>query len=331
MNIILPMAHGQLPPDSGPGSGRFSWGGRKAKKDRGFSLVEVLLAVTLLSLIVLALMAVFNMTQNAFRASVTQTDVLEGGRATMDLITTDLRQMTPSGGVSNYVFAGSSYTYGAVNFFATNNSYQYAPLVQMLPGTSTRQRTNLLQWFFLLGRENTKWTGAGYIVNASSASPLYPLYRFYAETNITANPVVLYWDFLNTINAESPTAPWTNMTHLMDGVLHLVVRAYDPAGYRLTNGYNFTQIKRPQNVWFSPPMWGELGFSFYNSAVPASVELELGALEDRALARAESRGIPNQPPYAVAAQWSYLTNQVGSVHVFRQRVTIPNLDPTAYQ
>jgi type II secretory pathway component PulJ len=44
----------------------------------------VLVVVSLLSLIVLALMAVFNSTQRAFRASITQTDVLEGGRATMD-------------------------------------------------------------------------------------------------------------------------------------------------------------------------------------------------------------------------------------------------------
>ena len=41
-------------------------------------------------------MAVFNSTQTAFRASVTQTDVLEGGRAAMDMIAGDLREMAPS-------------------------------------------------------------------------------------------------------------------------------------------------------------------------------------------------------------------------------------------
>ena len=69
-----------------------------------FSLVELLVVITLLSLIVLALMAVFNSTQTAFRASVTQTDVLEGGRAAMDMMTADLRQMAPSLGGSNSVF-----------------------------------------------------------------------------------------------------------------------------------------------------------------------------------------------------------------------------------
>ena len=46
-----------------------------------FTLIEVLVVVVLMSLIILALMAVFNSTQTAFRASLTQTDVLEGGRA----------------------------------------------------------------------------------------------------------------------------------------------------------------------------------------------------------------------------------------------------------
>jgi len=31
------------------------------------------------------------------------------------------------------------------------------------------------------------------------------------------------------------------------------------------------------------------------------------------------------------AQLTYLQNQSGHVHLFRQRVTVPNVDPTAYQ
>jgi type II secretory pathway component PulJ len=65
-----------------------------------FTLVEVLVVMTLLSFIVIALMGVFNSTQAAFRASLTQTDVLESGRAAMNLITGDLRAMSPSLGGS---------------------------------------------------------------------------------------------------------------------------------------------------------------------------------------------------------------------------------------
>ena len=94
---------------------------RKSKIEKGFSLVELLVVMTLLSLIVLALMAVFNSTQQAFRAGVTQTDVLEGSRAAVDLITADLRGLTPSGGMTNYFDGNGGYHPGAVNFSVSDN------------------------------------------------------------------------------------------------------------------------------------------------------------------------------------------------------------------
>jgi hypothetical protein len=306
---------------------------------QAFSMVELLVAMTLLSLIVLVLMAVFSTTQQAFRASVTQTDVLEGGRSTMELIASDLRGLVPSYGVSNYTYysALNQYSYGAVNFAVTNNrtynidspfNLVYQPLVQALPAaTGETRRTNLLENFFILGRVNTKWTGTGYYVDSSSTSPnpLFPLYRYYAETNIDANPVALYWNFLNTIGG----AQWTNMSHVMDGVVHLVVRPYDMSGNWLTNGCSFWQTNRPMNVWFSPPEWGEVGCMFYSNAVPATVEVQLGILEDRPMNRAASLG-GDTAPAATPAQWSYLQGQVGHVQLFRQRVTIPSLDNSAY-
>ena len=96
---------------------------------QAFTLIEVMVVVVLLSFIVIALMAVFNSTQGAFRASVTQTDVLESGRAAMDLMTGDLRTMSPSQGASN----------GAVNFYAAGPA-GYS-LVQSLVASS-QQRTH---------------------------------------------------------------------------------------------------------------------------------------------------------------------------------------------
>jgi len=296
---------------------------RKSKIEIGFSLVELLVTMALLSLIVLALMAVFSSTQQAFRASVTQVDVLEGSRAAMDLITTDLRGLTPSDGTTNYV-SNNFYYPGAVNFFATNNSVYYSPLIQSLPPGNGPQRTNLLQWFFVLGRENTKWTGAGYIVNSGATNTLYPLYRFYAETNINQNPVVLYFNFFNTVY----NAQWTNLSHVLDGVVHLTVQAYDPSGYPMITTYQSRGVNQwvtNKNVWFSAPQWGAVGYCMFSNTVPAAVELQLGVLEDRVLQRAESLSFQS------AAQINYLTGQSGHVHIFRQRVTIPNVDPSAYQ
>jgi hypothetical protein len=61
----------------------------------------------------------------------------------------------------------------------------------------------------------------------------------------------------------------------------------------------------------------------FSNTVPASVEVELGVLEDRTLQRAES--------LSGAVQTAYLWNHAGQVHIFRQRAWIRNVDPSAYQ
>jgi type II secretory pathway component PulJ len=286
-----------------------------------FTLVEILVVVVLMALIVLALMAVFSSTQAAFRASITQTDVLEGGRSVMGLIKSDLEPMTPSFGVSN----------GTVNFYANTNQFQYqsqiGPLGQSLTG-SGYQRTNVLENFFILTRQNTTWTGTGYVVDTANSNSINPLYRFSMTTNVlaAAGPAALYKAFTNAVFF----AAWTNtsiMSHLMDGVVHLTVRAYDNNGYWMTNVYEFYGGRNVtnRNVWFSTPVLGEVGFSMFSNTLPASVEIQLGLLEDRTLQRAES--LANNP----TAQMAYLSNHVGQVHLFRQRVWIRNVDPSAYQ
>ena len=293
------------------------------RKRRGaFSLVEVLLVVTLLSLIVLALMNVFSATQTAFRASVTQTDVLEGGRTAMEMIATDLRGLTASGSTSNVV---GTTIYDSVNFFTLpnntipNNS-TYAPLVQSLTASSY-SRTNLLNYFFLLGRNNNKWTGIGYVVNNTNSTSLYPLYRYYTETNTAVSPYVLFSQFYNVVSSGQ----WTNsnLSHIMDGVVHLVVRAHDPKGSWINN--NFSAYTNAANTFFRPPAWGEAQFYMFSNTIPAAIELQLGILEDRSLQRAGSL------PFNTYAQSNYLSLQAGHVHIFRQLVNIPNVNPSAYQ
>jgi prepilin-type N-terminal cleavage/methylation domain-containing protein len=303
---------------------------RRRPLNRGFTLVEVMVVLVLLSLIVLALMAVFSSTQTAFRASVTQSAVLENSRAAMDLMAADVRNLTASGGVSNAViyFPGNNNYNCGLNFFVADNPPNlpaqpnfYRPLVQALPASS-QQRTNLLQWFFILGRRNTQWTGAGYVVNSGSTSPLYPLYRFYAEANIHSDPYALFNAFATNIYYGH----WTNMSHLADGVLHLVVRAYDFNGYWMTNTYQYYagQWHTNVNVWFMSSLWGEVNCAVFSNTLPTAVQMEMGVLEDRTLERAES--IP-----VASARNNYLAQHAAQVHLFRQRVTIPNVDPSLFQ
>jgi prepilin-type N-terminal cleavage/methylation domain-containing protein len=290
----------------------------RASIANGFTLIEVMVVVSLLSLIVLALMTVFNSTQAAFRASVTQSDVLEGGRAAMDLMAADLKQMSPSLGQTNNL---ANNFQGAVNFYAAVPS-GYSPLVQSLVA-SGQMRTNVLENFFILNRQNQTWTGIGYAVDTTNTLAINPLYRFSMSTNVAAGPAQLYAAFINTISAGA----WTNMSRLMDGVVHLTVRAYDNNGYWMTNTFNFAggQTTTNKNVRFQFPSFGEVGFQMFSNTLPASVEIQMAVLEDRVLQRAESLGANFQ------AQSNYLAQQAGKVHVFRQRISIPNVDPAAYQ
>jgi hypothetical protein len=268
-------------------------------------------------------MAVFNSTQAAFRASVTQAEVLESGRATMDLMTADLRAMAPSHGQSNAVVNGV-FIPGAANFVAWVTGYALppSPLIQPLVGGGGT-RTNVLENFFILSRQNQTWTGVGYAVNTSSSSALYPLYRFSMSASAAFSPWLLYSNFNNALGSGA----WTNMSHLMDGVVALTVRPYDVNGGLMTNDVTYSggQYVTNENVFYFLPALGQVGFVMFSNTLPASVEIEMGVLEDRTLQRAESLSGSFQ------AQSNYLAGSAGAVHVFRQRIAIPNVDPAAYQ
>ncbi len=307
MSEELPIADCRLPiaPQSDGGASGLAGGGaartrgsvslpsaeivnRKSSIVNAFTLVEVLLVVILLSLIVIALMAVFNSTQAAFRASVTQAGVLDDGRAAMDLMANDLRAMAPSDGISNYLV-------GAANFYAavTNYASPPSPLLQpMIGGGSVR--TNVLENFFILSRGNQNgvptWFGAGYAVLPNPPSgPLYSLYRFATNHPVAAvDPAFIFrTDFSNFLAGVTPGS------HLADGVVDLTVRAYDVnGGWMTANVITFAsgQIATNQNVLYFQPNNGEVGFVLYSNTLPASVQIEMGVLEDRALQRAQSLG-----------------------------------------
>ncbi|HVU27891.1 MAG TPA: hypothetical protein VHG71_09170 [Verrucomicrobiae bacterium] len=300
----------------------------RARRWLAFSLIEILVVMAILSFIVVALMAVFNGTQKAFRAGLTQTDVLESGRVAMDLMRGDLETMTPSDTPSNTIV--NAFTAGSisnnVNFYVAvlNNPSLPSPFFQNLAG-SGQQRTNLLETIFILSRGNINgsqsWVGTGYTVTNSPDGGWYSLYRFYETTNIiTGTPAALYNNFTSIALTNS-----TFWSHLMDGVVHLRVRAFDTNGVwmNLPNWQN-GQVATNNVLYFTyTPQFGETGFYMFSNVVPATVEIEMGVLEDHTLQHAEG--------LSGSAVTNYLSDQAGQVHLFRQRVPIRNVDPTAYQ
>ena len=292
----------------------------------GFSLIEMMITVALLSFIVVGLTAMFVQTQRAFRGGMAQSDVLDAGRAATDLLTRELEQ-TSAAGMSN-VF----------NFFALTNSLS----TLSLPG-SAQLRDNQISQFFFLTRNNQTWTGNGYVVAATSNSlstvKVGTLYHYQAGAPVSDRIAIsnLFQNFqADAIDAVNNGFISASLHRVADGIVHLRVQTYScTPNYYTTNGalilpydsatsvYN---TNHQQNTIFAQydNSFGQTRSAFTSNAVPAYVNLELGVLEHEAWEKFQSlpAGLP---------QYRYLTNQAGRVHIFRRHIALPNVDPSAYR
>ncbi|MGO8675897.1 MAG: PilW family protein [Limisphaerales bacterium] len=352
---------------------------RRLPAARGFTLIEILVAMALLSFIVIGLVTMFGQTQRAFVQSLTDVDLLENGRAVMDMLVRDLAEAAPAD-VSN-----------AANFYVEipqqGENIHTQPLLQALPGTSStpQLRTNYLQPFFFLSHPNQMWpdkawAGIGYyVVPDVSGVGIGTLYR-YAGTNATppAQPSAAlppptpdyllpptcfmqthypnsFANALVNLRTDTSLVPWaapvSMVTRVADGVIHLSVRLFATNGFPIMSDlnpllYNYTAfwagywtnvnnvttyleyaqpiLQASNHINLTCPDYYDSCW-FMSNAMPASVEVELGILESQTYQR--YRAIVSANPAAGAA---FLSNHVAQVHIFRQRVPIHNVDPSAY-
>jgi type II secretory pathway pseudopilin PulG len=334
-----------------------------------FSLIEILVVVALMTIIILGLLLMFLQTQRAFTSSMTQADVLAAGRATMDLLTRELEQMTPSQMPTVRASAtANSRVYYCTNFLARLSAPFFPPMVQGMPGTTISTgaqatRTNIVQDVFFLTRNNQDWIGTGYaVIPYPGSSGIGALYRFVSTTNTMLNstaPSLLSSNFLRALpvatNIVYNGSPITNalfmnsVSKIADGVVHFRVGAYATNGYPLFWDGTFGSGMYHSNTVFGPPNIKSTGPTGYNplpnssavaynglpgavdcylwsNAVPAAVELEVGFLEQHNVDRLKAIASAGN----TAAMTAYLSNHVAQVHIFRQRILVPNVDSTAY-
>jgi hypothetical protein len=291
-----------------------------------------MVTVGLLTFIILGLLLMFNQTQRAFRTGMGQTDVLEAGRATMDMLARELEQMSPSSYPDTIV---NGVRWRATNFFV-EPSPGFAwntPLIQELPGNNI-SRTNLIQRFFFLSKLNQDWMGTGYEVIPDDANGCVgTLYRF-SGTNYPRGGII-------TLSRQFLLTSTTNMNKIADGIVHMRLRSFARNGYLVTtNLFTLTNATFPVKAagpWTN--IANALAFNsvpfnssadlhqaacyFMGNSVPGYVELELGVLEPQILQKYRSIPVP------LAAR-QYLSNHVAQVHIFRQRVPVRNIDLSAY-
>lgn len=172
-------------------------GGRGAQ--RGVTLIEMLVAVSLLVMIMAGLFLSYYHVQRAYGIATSQQDVLETGRAAVSLVRRDLAEMSACGlpqGVNLYAEDA-----------ATNLGY-------------------VTQDAFWLNRVNDGYAGVGYFVEPRNAG-VGTLFRF--ETNgLQADTPGFLPAFFN---------PGPRAHRVAEGVVALRLRAYDSANlpYDWTN------------------------------------------------------------------------------------------------
>lgn len=333
---------------------------RKLAIGNAFSLVEILVAVALLSFIVLGLVAMFGQTQRALKQSTTDVGLQETGRTVADEIAREMAELKPA----NVSTAANFY----VEIPQPGEAIYASPLLQGLPGTASppQLRTNYLEPFFFLTHPNQawpdrSWVATGYYVvpdnplgNGGNAVGIGTLYRYCATNSVTdptgatrlVSPTLLYYDFLNSLATLQTNVTFMRgaLTHMADGIVHLRVRPFAMNGFPIvsdgsaaqrtlyctnalfpSNLYYYRLVSQATNHMNLACPDGYDRCLFLSNATPAFVELELGILEAPTYQRYKTLS-PANP----AAQLAFLSNHVAQVHLFRQRIPIQNVDPSAF-
>ncbi len=263
---------------------------------RAFTLVEMLVAIAISIVITLGLYAVFNQIQTAFQKTIAQVDVLEGGRATMDLVGSELEELGASG-VSQ-----------APNLFSLTE-----PQI-----VSRGDRRRVFRDFFFLTRQGSRWRGIGYWIKGGDDG-VGTLQRFVPpnteiRTLQSRAPINQMIQAFNSAGRRERSHP------VIDGVIHFNIVPLDSEGIPWFDRINQEQNARtqePVQIMMRPSADSPQDplFAFYNKAIPAYVDLELAILEKQALE--QFREMPNP-----TTKQEFLKRQTGKIHVFRERIPI---------
>jgi prepilin-type N-terminal cleavage/methylation domain-containing protein len=290
----------------------------------GFTLLEMLMAVTITTIITVALYSIFDQTQKAFRAGIAQVDVLEAARATGEIFDRDLAGLTVN---PLEISLGRAALPTNLNF----NDYPYnvwidARSTQNWLGTIAAGTTVFLaqQNVVFFTRANDVVTMIGYYnfpmqLNWAGGSrpPTIPqistLYRFTRTFQASQMTEALVRGHLATFRAgplasiNDPTRPFQEIVR---GVIH---NRWTPFG---SNGQWWQNAADPLLAKFNPGSNSLSGLTGGGALVPAQMEYELMILQDdimqQLIALAESN---------TAQARSFLESKLPEIHVIRKRVS----------
>jgi hypothetical protein len=266
------------------------------------TIIEMLVSTTLLTFMVIGLTAMFMETQKAFKAGVKQSTTSDAGHTIIDIIGTDLSQMSDAQtpGITNLFWSG----------FTNDDTFQYQD------ASTHPYRTNQLQEIFALVHTNTQWLGIGYAV--SNASPgVGTLYRYLVTTNAPLLDNSLFTPFLS--NAVFATNFGLHFDRVADGVIHLRIHVFDQYGNEYEQGQEYASNNSFYRFSYPAPGYtnvlpGGITNIVPQAGLPNSIQLEVGVLEPEVFE--QLRALPT------TAQPAFLRRLGGNIQIFRQNIPI---------
>jgi hypothetical protein len=247
---------------------------QQRRRASGFTVVELMVAVSLMTLIVVALYSMFNQTQKALRANEAQVDSTERGRGVLELVTRELESARVGlrADTTNLWLRTPA---GLPKF--TENDFQVGNLQSVTP-----LRTNYFDDIYYLTKSGKAWMGVGLSVLSPTNSGnkdylqrpvtgLGTLVRY--ETPLTnrdyafpsTNLFSRYVTNLPAIGAQGASLPAkTNFSEVAQGIVHFRVLPYDTSGQLMD--YNGTNIDSTYRLVRSGPL-GNLKYPLSNLQV----------------------------------------------------------------
>jgi hypothetical protein len=296
---------------------------RPPARVRAFTILELLLSISLMTVIIIGLYTVFNQTQRALRGTMSQVDVLENVRATSDLVVRDIEGAVP------VRMANTNLTSMAV---AANPVSVPVDLQGLAASGLPLLRTDIQDLYFVK-KQNDFYTAIGYWVGPPNTNQLGRplsvgrLYRFNYETNSAAFAVSNLFTRFASVDRLATSHP------VMDGVVHFRMVAYDAAGFPLLLGDESGDMNKatfrgmpasslgfPRSWFPDPARPSSTAYHFRRFTYPrfpAYLELEIGVLEPQVVTRYNA--IP-----APAEARKYLARNAGKIHLFRHRIPLRN-------
>lgn len=290
----------------------------------GFTLLEMLMAVTITTVITIALYAIFDQTQRAFRAGIAQVDVYESARATSEIFDQDIVRVThnPLERQINRIELPPNIQFNSYPFnIWLDDRAPYTTLGNMMnqQGMLTAQQnllmfTRLNDEVTLVGYYNeplaVNWSNGQRPASIPLVSRLYRFTQTYKISDLTEPVLSLALEKFRRGPSGSLNDPSRPFQEVTTGVVHLRWNLFG------SNGQWWQFTTDPLLLKSSSGRSPFVGMTAGGNIIPASIEYELMVLEEEVLQQFLNMAEANTQQAA-----DFIRQKLEGMHFIRKRVS----------